>query len=89
MLFAFKFFLVGKFLAGRYDTVLRLDMRRIRTTKFMVRFASGSPAKPAPRLADLQAGRKSLEISLLLVSKVGWWGFDIHALRRSSCGYLR
>src|SRR5436853_1495817 len=64
-------------------------MRRIRTTRFVVRFTSRRSAEPAPNLADLQAGRKSFEISLLLVSKVGWASFDIHALRRSSCGYLR
>ena len=79
MLLALEFFLVGEFLAGGGDLVLRLDVRGIRPARLSVRLA-GAAAEAAPDPADLQAGGKAFQVALLLVGKI-----DCRAFRSSWC----
>ena len=55
MLLALELFLVGEFLAGGCELVLRLDVRGIRPARFGTRLAGVTAAEAAPYPADLQA----------------------------------
>ena len=89
MFVAFEFFLIGEFLAGRSNLVLRLEMRRIRSAWIGICLAGSAAAKAAPDPADLQAGGETFKVAFLLVGEVDGNGFDFHGARRSSCGHNR
>jgi hypothetical protein len=87
MLLALELFLVGEFLAGGCELVLRLDVRGIRPARLSARLAGVSRQRPRPTRLICRPGGKAFEVALLLVGKVDCERFDLHGARRSSCGH--
>src|ERR1700761_3304420 len=77
MFLALELLLVCEFLAGGDDLVLRTDVRDLRSGRLGTGFR-GCTAKPTADLTDLQAGRETLEITLLLVGEIDWEGVNLH-----------
>ena len=76
MLLALELLLVDELFAGGQNLILRLDMRRLRASGLGT--GLGAATQAAPDLADLQAGRETFEVALLLVGKFDGEGVDLH-----------
>ncbi len=83
MLLALELLLVDELFARGQNLVLRLDVRGLRANGLGIGLRAATQA--APDLADLQAGRETFEVTLLLVGKLDGEGVDLHGSQRSSC----
>ena len=76
MLLALELLLVDELFAGGQNLILRLEVRGLRASGLGI--GLGAATQAAPDLADLQAGRETFEVALLLVGKFDGEGVDLH-----------